>query len=49
MKLSENEKIDRECDMLREFIYEMNSSQLEKLSHYATKLLSDKRYKKKKK
>lgn len=35
-----------EIEMLQEFIYEMNLSQLEKLSSYAVKLLKDKRYKK---
>lgn len=36
---------DNEREMLFEFIHEMNLSQLEKLSTYAVKLLSDKRYK----
>ena len=34
-------------EMLHEFIYEMNGSQLEKLVLYACKLLNDKRYKRK--
>jgi hypothetical protein len=47
MKLSEEDKKNLELEMLHAFIYEMNSSQLEKLSGYACRLLSDKRYKNK--
>jgi hypothetical protein len=49
MNVSEEEKIKRETEMLHEFMYEMNSSQLKKLTSYACKLLNDKRYKKNKK
>lgn len=44
-KLTDKEKIDIELEMIHEFIYNMNISQLEKLSSYASKLLNDKRYK----
>ena len=45
MKISESKKENMEREMLAEMIYAMNLSQLEKMSSYATKLLSDKRYK----
>jgi len=44
MKKSKNEEIDIELEMIHSF-REMNLSQLRKLSVYAAKLLSDKRYK----
>jgi len=48
MKISEEDKINIELEMLTAFIQEMNSKQLEKMNTYAVKLLQDKRYKKKK-
>jgi len=48
MKKNKYEEIDIEMEMLHSFIREMNLSQLQKLSSYAAKLLSDKRYNKNK-
>lgn len=43
-----NKKENIEREMLFEMIYDMNLSQLEKMTSYAAKLLNDKRYKKEK-
>ena len=40
-----DEKMNAEIEMICAFMYEMNLTQLEKLSSYAAKLYSDKRYK----
>ena len=42
-----NEKMNVEIEMICAFMYEMSLTQLKKLSNYAAKLFSDKRYKKK--
>lgn len=42
MKNAKKRNIEIEIEMLHEFIYAMNLSQLQKLSLYAAKLLKDK-------